>query len=102
MALKSFVLAALLLQAQAPPQPPAQDQSAQPPAASDAPKPVEEVVVPAPAGTYQAPSYEVLARSGAREFKAEMERKERLRKYRASGSMEDYPGLRCVFFRRHC
>lgn len=102
MALKSFVLAALMLQAPAAPPPAAEAQGAQPPATSDAPKPVDELVVPAPAGTYQAPSYEALARSGVREFKAELERKERLRKYRASGSMEDYPGLRCVFFRRHC
>lgn len=60
---------------------------------------LDEVVITAPRRRPD-PQYNVVAGSGAREFEAEVARKEQMRRYRETGSLKDYPGLRCAMFHR--
>jgi len=96
--LPAHLLALLLAQAvaspaPAPPQPP--------PAPTAAPTSVDELVVTAPRQPPPPPTYGVGTGSGAREFDAEVVRKDQMRRYRETGSMKDYPGVRCAIF-HHC
>lgn len=60
---------------------------------------LDEVVITAPRRRPE-PQYSVAVGSGAREFDAEVSRKEQMRRYRDTGSLKDYPGLRCAVFHR--
>lgn len=73
-----------------------------PPATADAdPRSVEELVVTAPKQQKpEPPMYGVLTGAAGRQFKAEAARKEQMRRYRDTGSMKDYPGIRCAVFHR--
>lgn len=73
----------------------------QPPSASRT-IPLDEVIVTAPRRIEPAvPNYSVVMGEAAREFEAEATRKEEMRRYRATGAIKDYPGIRCAVF-HHC
>ncbi|WP_300573197.1 hypothetical protein [Phenylobacterium sp.] len=96
----SLVLATVVAQAPPPPAEPPEPQP-QPPAALEAPKPVEELIVIAPPRQEEDPPvYSVLTGRGAREFEAQAALKAQKRRYRDTGSLSDYPGLRCAIFNR--
>lgn len=95
--LPAHLLALLLAQAVAAPTP----APPQPPAPTTAPTSVDELVVTAPRRPPPPPpTYSVSTGSGAREFEAEIALKGQMRRYRETGSLNDYPGLRCAVFHR--
>lgn len=94
-----LVLATVVAQAPPPSEP--TDQQPQPPAALEALKPIEELIVIAPPRQEEdPPAYGVLTGSGAGQFEAEAALKAQKRRYRDTGSLSDYPGLRCAVFNR--
>ncbi|MDO8412028.1 MAG: hypothetical protein Q7S93_18400 [Phenylobacterium sp.] len=94
-----LVLATVVAQAPPPPEP--ADPQPQPSVILDAPKPVEELIVIAPPRQEDDPPvYDVLTGRGAAQFEAEAAFKAQMRRYRDTGSLKDYPGLRCVMFNR--
>lgn len=98
--LASFVLAAVVAQAPPPPQEPAEPEPP-PSVAPDTPKPLQELIVIAPPlEEDNPPVYDVFTGPGAQQFEAEAARKAQMRRYRDTGSLEDYPGLRCAVFNR--
>ena len=87
--------------AQAPPPPELTEPQQQPSVTLDAPKPIEELIVIAPPRQEEDPPlYGVLTGPGAEQFEAEAAFKAQMRRYRDTGSLKDYPGLRCVMFNR--
>jgi len=94
-----FVLATVV--AQAPPPPESADPQPQPSVSLEAPKPVQELIVIAPPRQEEDPPvYGVLTGRGAREFEAQAALKAQKRRYRDTGLLSDYPGLRCAVFNR--
>ena len=95
--LVSLVLATVVGQA---PPPPAEPQS-QPSVTFQAPKPIEELIVIAPPRQEDdQPVYDVVSGPAAREFEAQAALKAQKRRYRDTGLLSDYPGLRCSVFNR--
>lgn len=94
-----LVLATVVAQAPPPPEP--TEPQPQPPAALEAPKSIEELIVIAPPRQEEDPPvYGVLTGPGAEQFEAEAALKAQKRRYRDTGSLSDYPGLRCAVFNR--
>lgn len=94
-----LVLATVVAQAPPPPEP--ADPQPQPSVILDAPKPVEELIVIAPPRQEEdQPVYDVLSGPVAREFEAQSALKAQKRRYRDTGLLSDYPGLRCAVFNR--
>lgn len=97
--LAPLVLASVVAQALPPqeqPTPPGET-----PSAIDQPKPIEELIVIAPPRQEEDPPvYDVLSGPVAREFEAQSALKAQKRRYRDTGLLSDYPGLRCAVFNR--
>lgn len=94
-----FVLATVVAQAPPPPEPAVPQP--QPSVTLEAPKPVEELIVVAPLRQEDdQPVYDVVSGSAAREFEAQADLKVQKRRYRDTGLLSDYPGLRCSVFNR--
>jgi len=86
--------------AQAPPPEPT-DLQPQPSAAPEGTKPVQELIVIAPPRQEEDPPvYDVVSGDVAREFEAQSALKAQKRRYRDTGLLSDYPGLRCAVFNR--
>lgn len=93
-----LVLATVVAQ---PPPPEPTDPQPQPPAALEASKPIEELIVIAPPRQEDdQPGYDVVSGRVAREFDAQSALKAQKRRYRDTGLLSDYPGLRCSVFNR--
>ena len=98
--LASLVLAAAVAQAPLPAPEPAELEPP-PSVAPEAPKPLQELIVIAPPRPeYDGPVYDVVTGPRAREFDAQVALKAQKRRYRATGLLSDYPGLRCAVFNR--
>jgi hypothetical protein len=94
-----FVLATVVAQAPPPPEPTEPQQ--QPSVTLDTPKPIEELIVIAPPRQEEDPPvYDVVSGAVAREFEAQSALKAQKRRYRDTGLLSDYPGLRCSVFNR--
>lgn len=94
-----LVLATVVAQAPPPSEP--TEPPPQPSMTLNAPKPIEELIVIAPPRQEEDPPvYSVLTGRGAREFEAQAALKAQKRRYRDTGLLSDYPGLRCAVFNR--